>query len=136
MVHQHEIRVRYAETDQMSYVYYGNYAQYFEVGRVEFLRSKGYSYKELENEGVMMPVVEMNIKYKRPAKYDDLLTIKTSISKFDGKRVIFNQEVYNENEKLLTIGSIELAFISSKTMRAIECPENLSKELKTLLDNA
>jgi acyl-CoA thioester hydrolase len=79
VIHEYQIRVRYAETDQMRFVYYGNYAQYFEVGRVEFLRSRGLSYKDLEAEGVMMPVVELNIKYKRPAKYDDLLTIRSQV---------------------------------------------------------
>lgn len=134
MIHEHQIRVRYAETDQMGFVYYGNYAQYFEVGRVEFLRSKGYSYKKLEDEGVMMPVVEINIKYKRPAIYDDELTIKSSISKMDNRRVIFNQTVYNENNKLLTEGSVELAFIDSKTMRSIECPEKLFNILNSISD--
>jgi acyl-CoA thioester hydrolase len=79
VIHEYQIRARYAETDQMRFVYYGNYAQYFEVGRVEFLRSRGLSYKDLEAEGVMMPVVELNIKYKRPAKYDDLLTIRSQV---------------------------------------------------------
>lgn len=136
MIHEHQIRVRYAETDQMSYVYYGNYAQYFEVGRVEFLRSKGFSYKQLEDEGVMMPVVEMNTKYKRPAKYDDLLTIKSNISEISDNRVIFNQEIYNENEKILTIGTIELAFIDSKLMRPIVCPDLLKELFSELLINA
>jgi len=134
MIHEYQIRVRYAETDQMSYVYYGNYAQYFEVGRVEFLRSQGYSYKQLEDEGVMMPVVEMNIKYKRPAKYDDLLTIKTEISHFDDRRVVFNQEVISENNKLLTLGTVELAFIDSKVMRSIECPEKLKNSFNQLIN--
>ena len=133
MIHKTQIRVRYAETDQMGYVYYGNYAQYFEVGRVEFLRSNDYSYKKLEDEGVMMPVVEMNIKYKRPAKYDDLLTVQSSIVEFSSKRVVFKQEVYNENEKILTEGTVELAFVDSNTMRSRNCPENLDKLFSELI---
>ena len=135
MVHSFNIRVRYAETDQMSYVYYGNYAQYFEVGRVEFLRSQNYSYKQLEEDGVMMPVVEMNIKYKRPAKYDDLLTIQSSISTFDHKRVVFKQVIINDNNKILTEGTVELAFIDSDTMRSIECPVKLKECLQLLLND-
>ena len=129
---EYQIRVRYAETDQMGFVYYGNYAQYFEVGRVEFLHTKGYSYKSLEDEGIMMPVAEMNIKYKRPAVYDNLLTIKTSINTLDKKRVTFNQSIYNENNKLLTEGTVELAFLDSKNMKSIECPEKLFNILKTI----
>ena len=135
MIHETEIRVRYAETDKMGFVYYGNYATYFEVGRVEFLRSQGYSYKELEEKGIMMPVTDLNIKYKRPAKYDDLLIIKTSIKEIPNKRVVFNQDVYNENNKLQTIGSVELAFIDSTTMRPIDCPSNLKTLFNLLLNN-
>ena len=132
MIHKTQIRVRYAETDQMSYVYYGNYAQYFEVARVEFLRSQGYSYKDLEEDGVMMPVVEMNIQYKRPARYDDLLTIKTQIADLNERRILFHQEVFNDANKLLTIGQVELAFISAVDMRPIKCPEHLKETLLKL----
>lgn len=134
MIHETNIRVRYAETDKMGFVYYGNYATYFEVGRVEFLRSKGYSYKQLEDEGVMMPVVEINIKYKRPAIYDDLLVIKTSIKEMTSKRVLFNQEVYKD-DKVLSEGTVELAFIDSISMRPIACPSSLESLFSTLLYN-
>jgi len=119
----------------MRYVYYGNYAQYFEVGRVEFLRSRGLSYKDLEAEGVMMPVVELRIKYKRPAKYDDLLTIRSQVAALTDKRVVFTQEVFSESDKLLTEGTVELAFIDSRTMRPINCPPNL-REIFNQLVNA
>ena len=135
MIHEHQIRVRYAETDQMRCVYYGNYAQYFEVGRVEFLRSRGLSYKDLEAEGVMMPVVELRIKYKRPATYDDLLTIRSQVAALTDKRVVFTQEVFSESDKLLTEGTVELAFIDSRTMRPINCPPHL-KEVFNQLGNA
>ena len=133
MIHEHQIRVRYAETDQMSYVYYGNYAQYLEVGRVEFLRSRGYSYKQLEEEGVMMPVTSLHIQYKRPAKYDDLLKVKTCIKELMDKRVLFQQEVYNEKDKLLTTGEVMLAFLDTQTMRPIVCPEGLKAILLELV---
>ena len=135
MIHEYQIRVRYAETDQMRYVYYGNYAQYFEVGRVEFLRSRGLSYKDLEAEGVMMPVVELRIKYKRPATYDDLLTIRSQVAALTDKRVVFTQEVFSESDKLLTEGTVELAFIDSRTMRPINCPPHL-REIFNQLVNA
>jgi acyl-CoA thioester hydrolase len=133
MIHEHQIRVRYAETDQMGFVYYGNYGQYFEVGRVEFLRSRGYSYKQLEEDGVMMPVTSLKIQYKRPAKYDDLLTVKTCIKEMMHKRVLFQQEVYNEKEKLLTTGEVMLAFLDAQTMRPIDCPEGLKAILLELV---
>src|ERR1700761_2513306 len=92
-----QVRVRYAETDQMNVVYYGNYAQYFEVGRVEAIRQLGFSYKDLEATGIIMPVVEFTAKYLRPARYDDLLTIRTTIQDWPaGHRIAFHQEVYNE----------------------------------------
>src|SRR5215471_16826613 len=92
-----QLRVRYAETDQMNVVYYGNYAQYFEVGRVESIRQLGYTYKDMEASGVIMPVVEMYVRYLRPATYDDLLTVKTKLRELpDGHRIEFFQDVYNE----------------------------------------
>lgn len=133
MVHKTNIRVRYAETDKMGYLYYGNYATYFEVSRVEFLRSQHYSYRQLEDDGVMMPVVHMETKYIRPAKYDDLLTVATHIENFTSKRITFVQEVYNEQDKLLTVGKVELAFVSADTMRPIDCPENLATILSALI---
>ena len=99
----YKIRVRYAETDKMGYVYYGNYATYFEVARVELFREYGVSYKEMEDEGVMMPVLELKTKYIRPAKYDDLLTIKTTIASKPGVRITFEYEVYNQKEELLDL---------------------------------
>ena len=106
------IRVRYAETDQMNVVYYGNYAQYFEVARAESIRNLGFTYKEIEAVGVIMPVVEMQIKYLRPAHYDDLLTIKTILRELPADhRIIFEHEVYNAEKKLLTTGKVILYFV-------------------------
>jgi acyl-CoA thioester hydrolase len=99
----------------MDVVYYGNYAQYFEVGRVESLRNLGISYKSIEDMGIILPVVELNIKYLRPAKYDDLLTIKSQIKELPiDHKIVFDQEVYNEEGKLLTIGKVKLYFMDNK----------------------
>jgi acyl-CoA thioester hydrolase len=119
-----QIRVRYGETDQMGYCYYGNYAQYFEVGRVEALRTVGLSYKELEEQGIMLPVSEFNVKYLSPAFYDDLLTIKTTITKIKGARIVFEYEIQNEKNQKVAFASTILVFVSKETMRPISPPEN------------
>ncbi len=124
------MRVRYAETDQMNVVYYGNYAQYFEVGRVESIRQLGFSYKDMEAQGVIMPVVELHIKYLRPATYDDLLTIKTMVRELPhGHRIEFFQEVYNEQGKMLTSGKVVLYFLDEKTRIKTTMPEALKAKL-------
>ena len=110
-----QVRVRYSETDQMSYVYYGNYASYFEVARVEAFRKIGFSYKEMEEAGIMMPVLEYKTKYIRPAKYDDLLSIKVLVKSMPGVRILFEYEVYNEANVLLTIAETTLVFINTVT---------------------
>jgi acyl-CoA thioester hydrolase len=113
----HQIRVRYGETDQMGYCYYGNYAQYFEVGRVEALRSLGLSYKSLEDDGIMLPVLDFNVKYIAPAYYDDLLTIETTIERIDGARLYFSYEIKNEAGKLISKATTTLVFVNKTTMR-------------------
>lgn len=125
-----QLRVRYAETDQMNVVYYGNYAQYFEVGRVESIRSLGISYKDIEAAGVIMPVVEMHVRYLRSAKYDDLLTIKTALRELpEDHRIEFFQEVFNEQEKLLTSGRVVLYFLDAATNQKTKMPANLREKL-------
>ena len=127
-----EVRVRYAEADPMNVVYYGNYAQYFEVGRVESLRNLGISYKGIEDMGIMLPVVELNIKYLRPAKYDDLLTIKSQIKELPTDHIIvFEQEIYNEEGKLLTIGKVKLYFMDSKLGKRASMPAIMLEKLST-----
>jgi acyl-CoA thioester hydrolase len=124
------VRVRYAETDRMDVVYYGNYAMYFEIGRVEAIRNLGVSYKELEDMGIILPVVELNIKYLRPAKYDDLITIKSQIKELPQDHVIiFDQEVYNESGKLLTIGQVKLYFMDADMGKRAEMPAILKEKL-------
>lgn len=128
--HATTVRVRYAETDRMDVVYYGNYAMYFEVGRVEAIRNLGISYKALEEMGIILPVVELNIKYLRPAKYDDLITIKSQIKELPKDHVIiFDQEVYNESGKLLTIGQVKLYFMDATMGKRAEMPAILKEKL-------
>lgn len=125
-----QIRVRYAETDQMNVVYHGNYTQYFEVGRAEWIRQLGYTYKDMEAMGVIMPIVEWHAKFVRPAHYDDLLTVKTTLKELPtDHRIEFHQEVYNEQQKLLTVGKAVLYFIDAKTKAKTNMPEHLTAQL-------
>ena len=105
------LRVRYAETDQMGYVYYGNNAQYYEVGRVEAMRSLGFSYKEMEERGILMPVINLNVNYKKPALYDDEVRIVTMVKTLPNVRITFEYECYNQLNELLNTGSVTLVFI-------------------------
>jgi acyl-CoA thioester hydrolase len=122
--HLHTIRVRYSETDQMGYCYYGNYATFLEVGRVEALRSKGVSYRSMEENGVMLPVLELSIKYIFPAKYDDLLFVHTTITKIERTRIYFDYEIFNEADKKIITAQTTLVFISAKTMKPIPAPQD------------
>ncbi|MBK6396966.1 MAG: acyl-CoA thioesterase [Bacteroidetes bacterium] len=124
-----QVRVRYAETDQMGYVYYGNYATYFEVARVELLRSVGFTYKKLEEEGIMLPVFEFSIKYFKPAFYDDLLTIKTTLEYNDGARIRFHYEIFNESGSLLNKAETTLVFIDRTTNRPTIMPAKMKSVL-------
>jgi len=128
--HSTTVRVRYAETDRMDVVYYGNYAMYFEIGRVEAIRNLGVSYKDIEDMGIILPVVELNIKYLRPAKYDDLITIKSQIKTIPtDHKIVFDQEVYNEAGKLLTIGQVKLYFMDKDMGNRAEMPSILKEKL-------
>ena len=125
-----KIRVRYGETDRMGYVYYGNYAEYFEVARVEALRELGLNYKDVEESGIMLPVYTFNIKYFKPAFYDDMLTIKTTIKEIPQARITFEYDTYNEKKELLNKGETVLVFIDIKTNKPRSAPENFIKKLK------
>jgi acyl-CoA thioester hydrolase len=125
-----KIRVRYAETDQMNVVYHGNYAQYFESARTESIRQLGFTYKDMEAGGVVMPVVELHTKFLRPARYDDLLTIRTILKELPvNHRIEFQQEVYNENEKLLATGKVVLYFMDLKKMQKTVMPAALAEKI-------
>lgn len=125
--HDIKIRVRYGETDRMGYVYYGNYATYFEVARVETLRKLGISYKELEDDGVMLPVLDFKIKYYKPAYYDDELVIKTIIKNMPAVRIHFSFQTFNQVGDLLNEAEITLVFVNTKTQRPVKLPEDLEE---------
>jgi acyl-CoA thioester hydrolase len=121
--HQIKVRVRYSETDQMSVVYHGNYVPYFEMGRVEWLRNKGVSYKSLEENGIALPIVSMTINYKKPARYDDLLTVNTKFKSQTSVKIEFDCEIYNEKEELLTTAQFILVFVDLKSGKTIKPPK-------------
>lgn len=126
MIHTtHRIRVRYAETDPMKYVYYGNYATYFEVARVELFRELGMPYDEIEERGIWLPVSEFSIKYLKPALYDQNLEIHTFIRKIPGVKIEFEYEIYNPSKQKITEAKTTLFFLDSKTNKVIKCPEFL-----------
>ena len=130
-----KVRVRYGETDQMGFVYYGVYAQYFEVGRVELLRSLGVSYKSLEEEGYFLPVVNFEIQYKKPALYDDELIIKTTIKEMPSARIAFYYETFNMGNELLNTGKVMLVFIEKSTKKPCLPPDIITDKLKEKFQN-
>ena len=127
--YEFNVRVRYSETDQMGVVYHGNYAQYFEMGRVEWLRNIGISYKWMEENGVMLPVVSLTTNYKKPARYDDLLRVKTIFKSQTSAKIEFDYEIYNEQDDLLTIGNSILVFVNMKTGRPMAAPDYVKTQL-------
>ena len=123
--------MHYALTDQMGVVYYGNYAQFYEIGRTEAIRQLGYTYKDIEAMGIIMPVVEMNSKFLRPAKYDDLITVKTTLRELPtGHAINFFFEIFNEDDKLLNAGNVILYFMEAVTMKRAKMPTELEDKLK------
>jgi acyl-CoA thioester hydrolase len=129
--HQINVRVRYSETDQMSVVYHGNYVPYFEMGRVEWLRNKGISYKSLEENGIALPIVSMTINYKKPARYDDLLKVITKFKSQSSVKIEFDCEIRNENDELLTTAQFLLVFVDINSGKPIAPP----KYILEVLDN-
>ena len=128
--HQTKVRVRYGETDQMGYLYYGNYAQYYEVGRAEMIRSIGLTYRDLEVvHGVLMPVMSLNMRFVRPALYDELMIITTTLRKLPEKTITFHHEIFNEKNKLVNGGSVKLTFVDAETKKSIIAPDILLEKL-------
>jgi len=129
--HETEVRVRYSETDKMSFVYYGHYAQYFEVGRVEALRALGFPYKSLEDRGIMLPVTDFSIRFLKPAVYDDVLLVNTTISEMPRVKIRFDYEIFRKDDlALLTMGNTTLVFVDMKSGRPARCPSDMSKVLE------
>ncbi|MEO6882598.1 MAG: thioesterase family protein [Bacteroidia bacterium] len=128
-----QVRVRYADTDCMTYVYYGNYAYFYEVGRVEALRSLGLNYKEMEQKGIMLPVFSFSIKYFKPAFFDDLLTIRTMVKKMPQARIVFEYEMYNEKKELLNKGETTLVFMERSTNKPCAAPNWVLEKLQPFL---
>lgn len=130
-----KIRVRYGETDQMGFLYYGNYAQYYEVGRAEAIRALGFTYKEMEDMGVFMPVAELKSKYIRPVRYDDLVTVKTILKELpESSRINFHSELYNEKQELLNVGVTTLVFFDPVKKAKAEMPAELRIKLAPFFD--
>ena len=128
-IHQTKIKVRYAETDQMGVVHHANYAQYLEIGRLEWLSALGISYKEMEANGVMLPVVSMSLKYKKPALYDDTLTVSTQLLKAPTASIEFNYEIHNSSGQLLTTAHTKLVFINMKSNLPMRCQHYILNKL-------
>ena len=131
-IHEYSVRVRYSETDQMGVVYHGNYAAYFEMGRVEWLRNMGISYKWMEEHGVMLPVVSLTMNYKKPARYDDLITVRTIFKSQTSVKIEFDYEIYNEKQELLTIAHSVLVFVDMKTRRPMLPPSYVLDKISAL----
>ena len=123
-------RVRYAETDQMGVVYHGNYAQYLEMGRVEWLRSFGISYKNMEEKGIMLPVISLAVNYKKSAVYDDLISVETRLRKLPLVKIEFDFNIYNEQHEILATANTVLAFLDMQTKRPIKCPDYILKKIQ------
>ncbi|PKA81907.1 acyl-CoA thioester hydrolase [Ulvibacter sp. MAR_2010_11] len=125
-----KLRVRYGETDQMGIVYYGNYAQFLEQGRTEWLRELGFSYKWMEENNIHLPVVNLNIDYKAPAYYDDILLITTKLRKIPTFKIEFDYEIHNAADQLLITASTTLVFVNSATKKLQKAPDYLLKKLE------
>ena len=130
-----QIRVRYGETDQMGYLYYGNYALYYEVGRAEAIRQLGFTYRQLEEMGIMMPVVDLHVQYYRPALYDDLITVKTILKELpDSSKIQFHSELYNEEGVFLNKGVTTLVFYDPKEKKKVDMPPELVSRLSPFFE--
>ena len=128
-----KLRVRYSDTDQMGYVYYGRYASYYEVARVELFRNLGFSYKKLEEEGIGMPVIDMETKYLLPIKYDEEITIRTRIEKLPSSRIIFHYEILNQNNDLANTAKTTLTFINLLNKKPVRTPKELLDLIKKII---
>lgn len=126
-----QIRIHYALTDQMGVVYHGHYAQFYEIGRSEAIRQIGYTYKDVEAMGIIMPVVDIHSRFLRPARYDELITVKTTLKELPTNfKIVFHSEIFNEQDELLNTGEVTLFFADAKTMKRCDMPEVLREKLE------
>ncbi len=126
-----QIRIHYALTDQMGVVYYGNYAQFYEIGRTESIRELGFTYKEIEAMGIFLAVTDMHIRFLRPAKYDDVITVKTTLTEIpEHHKIVFHGEIFNVEKQLLNTGVVTLYFVDSKSMKRVNMPKELKEKLE------
>lgn len=133
MLHnQTNIRIRYGETDAMGVVYYGNYSLYLEQGRTEWLRGIGYTYKGLEESGILLPVVQLKIDYKHSAKYDDVIRVTTRLKELPTAKITFFYEVHNQEGRLLCIAETSLAFVDKNTGKIRRAPDYLIEAINRL----
>ena len=133
--HRAQIRIHYALTDQMGVVYHGHYAQFYEIGKTEALRSLGITYKSIEELGVIMPVTEIHTKFLRPAKYDDLITVVTIVKDMpQHHKIVFTGEIFNEKNELLNAGTVTLFFMDAKTMKRCDMPDAIKEKVKDFFE--
>ena len=125
-----QLRVRYGETDQMGIVYYGNYAQYFEIGRTEWLRNMGVTYKQMEERGIKLPVISLTVNFKKSVGYDDLIKVRTTLKKIPSVSIEFDYEILNENDEVVTTGNTVLVFIDINRNRPTRCPQYILDKLQ------
>ncbi len=126
-----QIRIHYALTDQMGVVYHGHYAQFYEIGRTEAIRQIGYTYKDIEAMGIIMPVIDIHSRFLRPAKYDDLITVKTTLKELpQNHKIVFHSEIYNQKDELLNSGIVTLYFMHAEGMKRCDMPEVLKERLE------
>jgi acyl-CoA thioester hydrolase len=126
-----QIRIHYALTDQMGFVYHGHYAQFYEIGRTEAIRQLGYTYKDIEAMGIIMPVVDIHTRFLRPAKYDDLITVKTTLRELPTHhKIVFHSEIYNAADDLLNTGDVTLYFMQADGMKRVEMPAQLKEKVE------
>ncbi len=129
--HKTQIRIHYALTDQMGVVYHGHYAQFYEIGRTESLRNLGFTYKDMEANGIILPVTDIHSRFLRPARYDDLLTVVTSLKEVPTHhKIVFHSEIYNQHSELLNVGDVTLFFMEAKTMKRSAMPLDLKTKLE------
>ena len=128
---QTQIRIHYALTDQMGVVYHGNYAQFYEIGRTESIRALGFTYKDIEKMGIIMPVIDLHSRFLRPARYDDLITVTTTLREMPaGHKVVFHTEIHNEASELLNTGVVTLYFLKRDGMARVEVPAELAARVE------